>query len=99
ERKRHQGEVSGTPSSSGTNANSAAAGSSSSRTGDGRHSRALRPKASNVGESDHGDIYGDQRHHQQYQNGYGGSHSGESSAGARPPPRFNWFKRRGSTSK
>ncbi|KAJ2617716.1 hypothetical protein EV177_000394 [Coemansia sp. RSA 1804] len=100
ERKRHQGEVSGTSGSSGTNANSAAAaGSSSSRTGDGRNSRVLRPKASNVGESDHGDIYGDQRHHQQYQNGYGGSHSGGSSTGARPPPRFNWFKRRGSTSK
>ncbi|KAJ1818941.1 hypothetical protein LPJ56_003746 [Coemansia sp. RSA 2599] len=47
----------------------------------------LKPKPSNVSDNEHNSPFG-----------YSGS-SSNNSYGARTPPRFNWFKRRGSTSK
>ncbi|KAJ2707743.1 hypothetical protein FB645_000516 [Coemansia sp. IMI 203386] len=49
---------------------------------------ALKSKPSNVSDNDHNSPF----------SGYSGS-SSNNSYGARTPPRFNWFKRRGSTSK
>ncbi|KAJ2546239.1 hypothetical protein EV175_005675 [Coemansia sp. RSA 1933] len=93
ERKRHPDIPSGT--------GSAPSGSiprvDPSAPADGSHGRAVRPKPSNVGNGDRGDGYGGQ-YSQHYANGYDEDHSGGGGAGARPPPRFNWFKRRGSTS-
>ncbi|KAJ2401321.1 hypothetical protein GGI23_001475 [Coemansia sp. RSA 2559] len=65
--------------------------------GNGSHGRVLRSKPSNVGNGEHGDAYGNQ-YSQHYPDDYEETHSGDGGAGARPPPRFNWFKRRGSTS-
>ncbi|KAI9506799.1 hypothetical protein BX070DRAFT_218567 [Coemansia spiralis] len=93
ERKRHQTTPgANSVSSSGITSPAATHGGSGDNSGNGR---ILRPKASNVSESEHGD---NNSHHYHYHNGYGGS-SGGGSSGVRMPPRFNWFKRRGSTSK
>ncbi|KAJ1853721.1 hypothetical protein LPJ73_002593, partial [Coemansia sp. RSA 2703] len=58
------------------------------------NSFALRSKPSNVSDNEH------VGHH--FNSGYGsggGGSSSNNSYGAQTPPRFNWFKRRGSTSK
>ncbi|KAJ1667318.1 hypothetical protein IW140_001947 [Coemansia sp. RSA 1813] len=93
ERKRHQGASSGNGDGS-----VAGGGADPSGSGDGSHGRVLRPKPSNVGNGERSDAYGGGQYNQHYQNGYDDDHS-SGGAGARPPPRFNWFKRRGSTSK
>ncbi|KAJ2778444.1 hypothetical protein GGI15_004174 [Coemansia interrupta] len=57
------------------------------------NSLALRSKPSNVSDNDH------MGHHFYSGYGSGGGSSSNNSYGAQTPPRFNWFKRRGSTSK
>ncbi|KAJ1723334.1 hypothetical protein LPJ53_002333 [Coemansia erecta] len=57
------------------------------------NSLALRSKPSNVSDNDH------MGHHFHSGYGSGGGSSSNNSYGAQTPPRFNWFKRRGSTSK